>query len=118
MIHVYLDSKPLTPPGGWLTRRAPGHVEYHYQQLISFIENHSHPKPPLDGASFPRGFVFQLQLLSSWGDPYYIGLIELEMYDATGHVIPLTIDSILNNRCTFIVKHRNVLLQMASAFKS
>lgn len=95
MIHVSSDGNLLTPPGGWLVRRAPGHMEYHYQQLLSLTVEPKYPEPPLDRGSFPRGFVFQLQLLSSWGDPYYMGLNEMEMYDATGHLIPLTIDSIL-----------------------
>lgn len=41
--------------------------------------------------------VYQLQLLSSWGDPYYIGLNGLEVYDEAGIRISLTENSIHPN---------------------
>lgn len=39
--------------------------------------------------------IFQFQLLTSWGDPYYIGLTGLELYDERGERIPLSESSIL-----------------------
>jgi len=39
--------------------------------------------------------VFQFQLLTSWGDPYYIGLTGLELFDEHGDQILLTENSIL-----------------------
>lgn len=38
--------------------------------------------------------VFQFQLFSSWGDPYYIGLNGLEFYDENGYQIRLTENNI------------------------
>ncbi|KAK7833252.1 hypothetical protein U0070_017251 [Myodes glareolus] len=38
--------------------------------------------------------IFQFQLLSSWGDPYYIGLTGLELYDEHGERIPLSQNNI------------------------
>ena len=38
--------------------------------------------------------VFQFQLFSSWGDPYYIGLNGLEFYDENGYQIQLTENNI------------------------
>ena len=41
----------------------------------------------------PQGFVFQLMILSTWGDPYYVGLNGLEMYDEDGHKLRLNENS-------------------------
>lgn len=38
--------------------------------------------------------MFQFQLFSSWGDPYYIGLNGLEFYDENGYQIQLTENNI------------------------
>jgi hypothetical protein len=41
----------------------------------------------------PQGFVFQLLILSTWGDPYYVGLNGIELYDQDGDRIRLTENS-------------------------
>lgn len=41
----------------------------------------------------PQGFVFQLLILSTWGDPYYVGLNGLELYNQDGDQIRLTENS-------------------------
>ena len=38
--------------------------------------------------------IFQLQLLTTWGDPYYTGLNGLEFYDQNQQKISLTDNSI------------------------
>ena len=44
--------------------------------------------------------IFQLQLLTTWGDPYYIGLNGLEFYDQNHEKISLSDNSILSS-CVF-----------------
>ena len=41
----------------------------------------------------PCGFIYQLQLLSTQGDQYYVGLTGLEFYDSVGNRIELTQNS-------------------------
>jgi hypothetical protein len=38
-------------------------------------------------ASLPTGRVLQLDLLSTWGDPHYVGLTGIELFDADGEPV-------------------------------
>lgn len=36
MLHVYVDGERVSPQGGYLIRRAPGHTHYDYGQSLAF----------------------------------------------------------------------------------
>ncbi|KAM7148857.1 katanin-interacting protein isoform 1-T1 [Molossus nigricans] len=110
-VHVSLDGLCISPPEGFLIRKGPGNCHFDFAQEILFVDCLRAPllPPPaprlhtksLERASMdyeaplmPCGFIFQFQLLTSWGDPYYIGLTGLELYDERGEKIPLSENNI------------------------
>ncbi|XP_043312023.1 katanin-interacting protein isoform X6 [Cervus canadensis] len=111
IVHVSLDGLCVSPPEGFLIRKGPGNCHFDFAQEILFVDYlQARPLPPpvqrldtksLERASMdyeappmPCGFIFQFQLLTSWGDPYYIGLTGLELYDERGEKIPLSENNI------------------------
>ncbi|XP_036159031.1 katanin-interacting protein isoform X3 [Myotis myotis] len=109
--HVSLDGLCVSPPEGFLIRKGPGNCHFDFAQEILFVDYlqaRLRPQPAqrlntksLERASMdyeaplmPCGFIFQFQLLTSWGDPYYIGLTGLELYDERGEKIPLSENNI------------------------
>ncbi|XP_060222850.1 katanin-interacting protein isoform X2 [Meriones unguiculatus] len=109
--HVSLDGLCVSPAEGFLIRKGPGNCHFDFAQEILFgdyLQTRLPPAPTrrldvksLEQASMdyeaplmPCGFIFQFQLLSSWGDPYYIGLTGLELYDEHGERIPLSQNNI------------------------
>uniref|UniRef100_A0A0A9Z7V0 KATNIP domain-containing protein n=1 Tax=Lygus hesperus TaxID=30085 RepID=A0A0A9Z7V0_LYGHE len=106
---IYIDDKAICEDV--LVRKAPGHCHYKIAQKIHLIKPSSSQFRPIDNimnsllksqgpVSFeeyeppemPTGFVFQFQLLSSWGDQYYVGLNAIEMYDTSGQLIQINED--------------------------
>nr|CAI9709088.1 unnamed protein product [Rangifer tarandus platyrhynchus] len=111
IVHVSLDGLCVSPPEGFLIRKGPGNCHFDFAQEILFVDYlQARPLPlpvqrldtkSLERASMdyesppmPCGFIFQFQLLTSWGDPYYIGLTGLELYDERGEKIPLSENNI------------------------
>ncbi|XP_045705036.1 katanin-interacting protein isoform X3 [Phyllostomus hastatus] len=111
VVHVSLDGLCVSPPEGFLIRKGPGNCHFDFAQEILFVDHLQARVPPrpaqrlntksLERASMdyeapvmPCGFIFQFRLLTSWGDPYYIGLTGLELYDERGERIPLSENNI------------------------
>ncbi|XP_070617660.1 katanin-interacting protein isoform X2 [Erythrolamprus reginae] len=107
VVHVWLDGCCISPPGGFLIRKGPGSCHFDFAQEILFVNYLAGPTvaPSREGSEvrkreqgsmeyeaplMPCGFIFQFQLLTSWGDPYYIGLNGLELYNEHGQKIPLS----------------------------
>ncbi|XP_061665648.1 katanin-interacting protein isoform X2 [Syngnathoides biaculeatus] len=115
VIHVTVDDVTISPVEGFLIRKGPGNCHFDFAQEILFLD---YLQPPADGKSaeeypnkrsakkaeqasmdyeapiMPCGFIFQLQLLTTWGDPYYIGLNGLEFYNQNHDKISLSDNNI------------------------
>lgn len=119
---ITLDDHALPMDSGEIVlRRAPGNCHYPFGQVVPLVIGRSDSRLSLkqnelqstnsgfndtsprvsntyeeeyESPEMPRGFVFQLQLLSTWGDAYYVGLNGIELYDAQGNIIQLTENNI------------------------
>lgn len=112
-VHVTVDGKAVSPPEGFLIRKGPGNCHFDFMQEVLFADvarRHGDGKSAVlknrhkdqraavmerasmdyEAPLMPCGFLFQFQLLSSWGDPYYIGLNSLQFYNEEGDPIALT----------------------------
>ncbi|NXG66309.1 K0556 protein, partial [Hemiprocne comata] len=111
VVHVLLDGQRVSPPEGFLIRKGPGNCHFDFAQEILFLDylqpqlSHKvqrrtvskrmeHASMDYEAPLMPCGFVFQFQLLTSWGDPYYIGLNGLELFNEDGDQILLTENNI------------------------
>nr|XP_020667632.1 protein KIAA0556 homolog isoform X1 [Pogona vitticeps]XP_020667633.1 protein KIAA0556 homolog isoform X1 [Pogona vitticeps]XP_020667634.1 protein KIAA0556 homolog isoform X1 [Pogona vitticeps] len=111
VVHVSLDGCCISPPGGFLIRKGPGNCHFDFAQEILFadylrgppvvpvrerrdMKKVEHASMDYEAPLMPCGFIFQFQLLTSWGDPYYIGLNGLELYNECGEKIPLSENNI------------------------
>ncbi|XP_050347739.1 protein KATNIP homolog [Nymphalis io] len=101
-LRVSLDDEALHDRDVML-RRAPGDTCYDYVQHLDLaaldrrFHNQYSAEPAIDWPLYdnvemavPTGFVLQISIYSTWGDPYYVGLTGVELYDPQGRLIEVT----------------------------
>uniref|UniRef100_A0A8C3JNX2 KIAA0556 n=1 Tax=Calidris pygmaea TaxID=425635 RepID=A0A8C3JNX2_9CHAR len=97
VVHVLLDDHRISPPEGFLIRKGPGNCHFDFAQEILFLD---YLQPQLinkvqrSQQYEAPGRKYEFQLLTSWGDPYYIGLNGLELFNEHGDQILLTENNI------------------------
>ncbi|KAG7312080.1 hypothetical protein JYU34_001532 [Plutella xylostella] len=106
-VSLALDEESLTRRPV-LLRRAPGDSCYDHVQCVELcsvddrLEDVTDPDTTsmdrlVYGAGLldaPTGFVLQLSIFSTWGDPYYVGLTGVELYAPSGRVIALSASNV------------------------
>ncbi|CAH2250126.1 jg6849 [Pararge aegeria aegeria] len=99
-VRISLDEEPLHQQA-ILLRRAPGDTSYDYVQHLELAtlddrsksQHVSDTTPEWYGTlelKVPTGFVLQISIYSTWGDPYYVGLTGIELYDPHGNMISVS----------------------------
>uniref|UniRef100_A0A7N5ZXL6 KATNIP domain-containing protein n=1 Tax=Anabas testudineus TaxID=64144 RepID=A0A7N5ZXL6_ANATE len=99
VIHVFMDDVAISPREGFLIRKGPGNCHFDFAQEILFVDFVQAPTNNKNGPccmfhDFHASVIFQLQLLTTWGDPYYIGLNGIEFYDQNHEKISLSDNNI------------------------
>lgn len=136
---IIINNKPIMNSEDnshiFILRRAPGNLHYNFSQDIHFFniqklsspieENSINTNCSLNHKSMndedyyecptlPQGFVFQILIFSTYGDPYYVGLNGIQAYDEKGKKIHLN----LNSKYNFFVSIPAYLLIIIICFKA
>jgi hypothetical protein len=113
-VDIRLDGQMLSPPGGVELRKAPGRALFDHAQVLPLVlfptPDGGAPPPVMPPSGFqpgmqpcttryaplhqdywapvlPQAQLWQLRLLSTWGDVHYVGLDALQIFDEDGRLV-------------------------------